>query len=418
LTRSYELQDCFEASKIPTIVSIAAKEGETHDRFSRNTMKHLPRLPLSLETHLKQTAYFIAVGIYSAALTSCGGGESQMPPIAGQEVAGYAYVGKTDGIAQYTVSNGGTLTPMSPPEISYSTGGRTSFIAVEPSIPNLYAVNSGSGAVLQYTFGAGGGISTSPASQVFVAGNPSSFTFDTTLGFAYVTSYNGYDIAQFSVGATGALSPLSPATIAGLSQSPEFIAVDPVAPYVYVVSYLSVTQYTIDAGGQLSAASVWAVPTNNYGLYTMAIDPTGRYAYVTGTDAATVLQFNVGIGGALVPMNPPTVTTGFQAVTSSGASTSAVIDPTGRYLYVTNFVNSAVSQYTIGAAGALTPMNPATVGIPGPGSGDTPSEAFPYAIAFDKTGHYVYVACDDGAVFQYSISTAGALVPLNPAFLN
>src|ERR1700693_2372098 len=79
-------------------------------------------------------------------------------PLSGQEVAGYAYVGKTGGIAQFAVSNSGTLIPLSPSEVSYSTSGTSSFIAVEPSLPDLYTINSGLAAIV-YTFGAGGAIS-------------------------------------------------------------------------------------------------------------------------------------------------------------------------------------------------------------------------------------------------------------------
>jgi DNA-binding beta-propeller fold protein YncE len=62
-------------------------------------------------------------------------------------------------------------------------------------------------------------------------------------------------------------------------------------------------------------------------------------------------------------MTPATVGTG----TTPHAVT---VDPTGRYAYVANSGDNNVSQYTIGAGGALNVMTPATVG-----AGATPYSA-------------------------------------------
>ncbi len=40
---------------------------------------------------------------------------------------------------------------------------------------------------------------------------------------------------------------------------------------------------------------------------------------------------------------------------------SVTVDPSGSYAYVANANSADVSQYTIGASGALTPMAAATV---------------------------------------------------------
>ncbi|MDA8089176.1 MAG: hypothetical protein M0Z61_02975, partial [Nitrospiraceae bacterium] len=76
---------------------------------------------------------------------------------------------------------------------------------------------------------------------------------------------------------------------------------------------------------------------------------------------STVSQYRIGAGGALTPMTPATVAAG------SGPY-SVTVDPSGKYAYVTNAGGDAVSQYTIGAGGALTPMTPPTAA-----AGTTPS---------------------------------------------
>jgi DNA-binding beta-propeller fold protein YncE len=73
---------------------------------------------------------------------------------------------------------------------------------------------------------------------------------------------------------------------------------------------------------------------------------------------STVSQYTIGAGGALNPMTPATVGTGTGPY-------SVTVDPTGRNAYVANAGDSTVSQYTIGAGGALSAMSPATVATGG-----------------------------------------------------
>jgi 6-phosphogluconolactonase (cycloisomerase 2 family) len=398
-----------------TVSSVTVTGANAADFAQTNTCTTGPVAAASSCTiTLTFTPSFSGPEAASVNLVSNAAASPTVVPLTGQSVAGYAYVGGAHGINQYGISNAGTLSPLSPATINYANGGRTSFISVEPTGNRLYAINPPLGGVFQYSFGPGGTLSPFPVNSVYVGGNPSSLAFDLTGAFAYVSIYNDNAIAEFFVEPGGAFSPLTPPTIVGLSESPEYIAVHPVAPYIYVVSYFGITQYSTDSSGQLSLASVWTLQSNLYGLFTVSIDPTGHFAYATSTDGSTVLQFSIGPSGALTPLNPATVATGLRNIYDSPSS---VIDPSGKYLYVTGYVTSAVSQFEIGADGLLTPMNPATVAIPGPGPAvSNPDDAFPYAIAIDKTGHFVYIACDDGVVFQYSIGASGGLLPLTPAY--
>ena len=93
-----------------------------------------------------------------------------------------------------------------------------------------------------------------------------------------------------------------------------------------------------------------------------------------------VYQYTVGAGGALTPMATPTVGT---ALEPNGIAVS----PNGQNVYVANYGEpppslDGVSQYTVGAGGALTPM--ATPMVAG-GNG-------PSAIAVSPNGQFVYVA--------------------------
>jgi DNA-binding beta-propeller fold protein YncE len=75
-------------------------------------------------------------------------------------------------------------------------------------------------------------------------------------------------------------------------------------------------------------------------------------------------------------------------------------------VYVTNQVDSTVSQYAIGDGGSLSPLVPPTVATGGP----------PDLIAVTPNGRSAYVALPQGLVNQYNIDPAtGALSPKTPA---
>jgi 6-phosphogluconolactonase (cycloisomerase 2 family) len=77
---------------------------------------------------------------------------------------------------------------------------------------------------------------------------------------------------------------------------------------------------------------------------------------VNANVAAAISLYTVGADGVLTPMTPATLaaTTYFANVT---------IDFSGKYLYATSgYPGSSVSQYTIGADGTLTAMAQPTVG--------------------------------------------------------
>src|SRR5438874_1010830 len=78
------------------------------------------------------------------------------------------------------------------------------------------------------------------------------------------------------------------------------------------------------------------------------------FVYVTNFDGGAVSQYDVGAGGALTPKTPATVPTG-------GAPVGVAVSPNGASVYVTNINTDSLSQYDVGAGGALTPKSPATV---------------------------------------------------------
>jgi trimeric autotransporter adhesin len=264
-----------------------------------------------------------------------------------------------------------------------------------------YAANYGDGTVSQYTIGTSGAlIPMSPATVVAGAG-AFSVTVDPTHHFAYAANFNADSVSQYTIGADGSLTPMSAPTVL-TGANPNGITVDPSGRYAYVADYgsNSVSQYVIAADGSLTPMTMATVAAD-MGAASVTLNAAGTYAYVANYLTNTVSQYTVGTDGSLTPMAIPSVSTG-------STPDFIVIDPTGRYAYVANYYDNGISQYAIGTDGSLSPMSPATV----------MTGATPLSLAIDPTGSYLYAA-NSGAdsVAQLSIGAGGALTLMNTATL-
>ena len=151
------------------------------------------------------------------------------------------------------------------------------------------------------------------------------------------------------------------------------VAVSPDNRSAYVTNFGAIatggtiSQYNIGPGGALfpkRVATVALEPTNptSQAAVAVAISPDGQSAYVTSSPAASpsatgaVYQFDVERGGLLSPKDPPKVAAGVQP-------SQVVVHPDGESAYVPGPVNDTISQYDVGANGALSPQGR------GPGGG-------------------------------------------------
>jgi 6-phosphogluconolactonase (cycloisomerase 2 family) len=172
-----------------------------------------------------------------AAVASLGGADAVVVSPDGQSV----YVANGGGsVSQYDVGAGGGLSPKNPATVA--AGDFPIDLAVSPNGESVYVANEGTsdfdipteGNVSQYDVGAGGKLSPKSPGTVAVSDNPDR---DTLEGVAvspdaksvYVTNLTRNTVSQLDVGPGGALTPKSPATVAG-GGSPEGVAVGPGAP--------------------------------------------------------------------------------------------------------------------------------------------------------------------------------------------
>ena len=327
----------------------------------------------------------------------------------------YAYVTNqtSNDVSEYTIGAGGALTALAPSTISDAIGPVSISVAagVAPvkAVPQYaFVANAGNGlsasTVSQYTIGVGGALTAMATPTVAAGTTPASVAVDPSGKYAYVANSVTADVSQYSIGAGGALAALVPPTVTA-GTSPVSVTIDPSGKYVYVANSGSanVSQYTIGVGGALTAM---VTPTVAAGTSprSITVDPSGKFAYVanwgTGTSASTISQYSIGTGGVLTALTPGTAV--------AGVSTSYVtVDPSGKFAYAANLGNGTgtgtVSQYTIGANGALTAMVSPTVA----------AITNPNALTVDPSGNYVYVVNAGGSsITQYTIGASGALTAM------
>jgi 6-phosphogluconolactonase (cycloisomerase 2 family) len=238
-------------------------------------------------------------------------------------------------------------------------------------------------------------------------------------------------LAQFQVTSDGELKPLDPPAVS-IGTEPISLAASPDGKYVYALEdalsqgayTITFLRFSINNDGTLAPNPVTSpVPS---GDYPFTLSPDGRLALVPWGN--TVASYSISPSGQFTLAS--TVPAGSNACT-------VAIDPTGQFAFVGNFLDDSISEYKIGADGALTPTGTIStsptavyflgfspegflysIGEPytttlGEYSinssigtltevNDLANGQFTFSFAFDPTGTYAYTANADGG--PYSIS--------------
>lgn len=207
----------------------------------------------------------------------------------------------------------------------------------------------------------------SPLKMDTMAGEISSATVN--LGGTYVLCGTTFSdaIYSFELQANGSLSGL--AVVAHINNNC-LLRRHPSKDVLYIIdlSLNTISQFKMNSDGTLTALAVPTAPTGT-NPQDIVFAPTGNYAYVVNKDANTVRSYQVSPNGTL------TVLPGGDKAVQAG-SVNCVISPDGKWLYVFGASN-LVTQFLIGANGALSALAPATFdfGMPNPRA-DSSSRGF------------------------------------------
>ena len=260
-----------------------------------------------------------------------------------------------------------------------------------------YVANSGDASVSQYTIGTSGALTPMATPTVAAGSSPRSVTVDLLGRFAYVANFSSNNVSAYTIDpVTRALSPVNGSPFAA-GTSPTAVTIDSSGRFLYVSNYGwpgsgTVSAYAIDAtSGALTtiAGSPFAAGA---GSSSIDADPTGRFVYVTNLLDDTLSAFSIdSTSGILSRLDADPVTAGIQDLSVANARpVSIAADPTGRFVYVATACGTSW-VFGINVYGLLTRVDSAPGGLCGAG-GNTPD-----TLALDPAGRYLYMNAEDPA---------------------
>jgi len=192
---------------------------------------------------------------------------------------------------------------------------------------------------------------------------------DPGVKFAYVANNGSNNVSIFSIGSNGALTSIGPGSPVAAGSQPTSVTVDPQGRYVYVAngdpSASTISAYTLNSTtGQLTPIAGSPFASTGTGPSSVAVDPSGKFVYVTNFGSSgspgsiSIYSIDTGTTGGHVPgalIAQGTVTTTVDSPSSIVVVTSAA----GTFAYVANFGNDSVTSYSVNATnGALTSTSP------------------------------------------------------------
>jgi 6-phosphogluconolactonase (cycloisomerase 2 family) len=200
-------------------------------------------------------------------------------------------------------------------------------------------------------------------------------------------------IAQYGVGAGGALTALSPSSVP--AAGPRRLAMTSSGLDLYATADHGVLQYDVAPDGRLSPKPQPLVKAGGK-LHSIAVHPDDASVYVTDAEYGKVRQFDVAPGGGLAAKAP--------AYVRSGPRTTGIaVSPGGATAYV--LVAGGIVVYDVGPGGALQ-RRAGMVHLPGCALED---------VALTPSGAFLYATSRDGYIFQFRVAPDGSLTPLGSA---
>jgi 6-phosphogluconolactonase (cycloisomerase 2 family) len=286
------------------------------------------------------------------------------------------------------VSNGtGTITfaDITNVTVTCRTTGKFVFVSNTFDNPNGGATLRGS--LSAFTIDPNTGALTAVAGSSPLAApntHPEGIAVDPSGLYIYVTDNYNATVDTYSVNpGSGALAPFSSASTGTATNLPYSIAIDPAGAHVYVGSFdgppSAIEAYDVNAG---ILASIVAAPAPPYAVGSplgLAVDPNDQFVFATDTYNSALSVFSVGSGGTLTPVTGSPFP--FQAGYPTNAAYAIAVYPSGGFFYVTDFAANTATAYSYAADGTLAELaTPLAVGVK------------PESVAVDPSGRFLYVA--------------------------
>ncbi len=232
-------------------------------------------------------------------------------------------------------------------------------------------------------------------------------------GFLYVANGGTNGVSGYKIDLTsGTLTPVPGSPFAG-GAGPRGIAIVPSGQFVYTANRNdnNISGYKVsNPTGALTQVpgSPFAIVTGDEaqpGPQKLTVDPTGRFLYVTNHLIGNIAGFTIdATTGALTQISGSPFSDATEAEEYETTQPfEVVVAPSGNFVFVTNHGLSSLSVFSADAGtGALTPIDGSPFYIE---VDDEECSANPYGAAIDPAGQFLYVAdygC--GTITVYSIN--------------
>lgn len=317
-------------------------------------------------------------------------------------------------VSAFSVAANGALTPV--PGSPFSTGGRGSvagLFAVNRAAVSgnfLFVPNATSNDISVFSIDPATGVLAAVPGSPFATGNTPLFPGNAN-GIAVAATPDGRflmaasnfssNVAVFSIGSNGALTPIagSPFATQGntnairISPDGKFLAVTKSNSFTIAPNKLEM--FSIASDGSLTSLS---------GLQAAApagidIDCSSSFLYTAEANlSGTIVDaYSIGSDGTL------TALPGSPFSPASGRNSNvALLSPDGKTMFVSNQSSSTVTALSVAPDGTLSLM-------PGSPFLMTGSVAFPAGMATSKDGSLLYVADSNPAISVFQVGTGGSL---------
>jgi len=284
---------------------------------------------------------------------------------------------------------------------SSDAGLNPSFLAADPTLSHLYAVNEGGAdsTVTAMAFDAATG-ALRPLNSAVVGSGPAHLAVDPSGAWVLAANYNGGSVVVLPIRSDGSLGAATTTVQPGAQ--PHQVVFDATGRSVFVpckgADVVAQYRFSPDAGTLEPRVPPSVATASGAGPRHLALHPNGRWAYLVNELDSTITTLTVS-GGLLTPQQ--TLST-LPATGFSGENTGAevLVHPSGRWVYASNRGHDSIAQFEVNdGTGALTLLGHTST------QGETPR-----SFTIDPTGRMLLVANQgSGTVKSFSLD-AGAPV--------
>jgi len=203
--------------------------------------------------------------------------------------------------------------------------------------------------------------------------------------FLFVGNGLSNTVSTFKLRLDGIPSPTDDSPVSNGGGLIEGMTIHPSGKWIFVNNEFNIGADTVSSLAVAADGSLTAVSGSPFPLVENPDEviphPNGRFLFITNRAKPTVAVLAVDEDGALshVPGSP------FQGPPGFRAHEHCLLDPTSQFLFVTYEIPPGVATYRVGDDGSLTiiPGTPLGLGVPGPGG--------PEGMAIDPTGRFLYI---------------------------